>query len=129
MRPALEPGDWLLTRRVRGVPARGTIVVVTIQPGTFLVKRVIGLPGERVVVADGQVHVDGTTLAEPWASGRTAPDSEVEVPSDAVWILGDNRALSSSDSRTIGPVPLPDVGWQAVGIYWPTARAGLIRAG
>lgn len=128
MRPALEPGDWLLARRIRGTPARGAIVVVTVQPGVFLVKRVIGLPGERIVVEDGQVHVDGTTLAEPWVGGRTAPDSVVDVPADAVWVLGDNRALSSSDSRTIGPIPLSDVGWQAVGIYWPGARAGLLSA-
>lgn len=128
MRPALEPGDWVVAQRRRGVPGRGSVVVFTIpdQSGVFLIKRVVGLPGERVTVADGQVHIDGQTLAEPWVSGLTVPDGEDTVPEDAVWVLGDNRALSSADSRTIGPVALDDIGWTALAIYWPSARVSMI---
>jgi len=125
MRPTLEPGDWVIAKRHRGVPRRGAVVVFASpqDPKLLLIKRVIGLPGERVIVADGQVHIDGSTLAETWASARTAPDSDDLVPGDAVWVLGDNRALSSADSRTIGPVRLDEVAWQALAIYWPAARA------
>jgi signal peptidase I len=126
MRPTLEPGDWLVARRIRRAPPRGAIVVFSVDPGTFLVKRAIGLPGERVAIADGQVHIDGATLAEPWVSGRTVPDGEFVVPSDALWVLGDNRSLSAADSRSIGAVPLTDVGWRVMAIYWPAARAALV---
>lgn len=128
MRPALQPGDWLLARRLRRPPARGAVVVLNTAaaPDLSLVKRVIGLPGERVAVAEGQVHIDGTTLAEPWVSGRTTPDLEITVPDGQVWVLGDNRGRSSADSRSIGPVPLDDVGWQVLGVYWPSSRVGLL---
>ena len=127
MRPALEPGDWLLARRLRRVPDRGAVIVfdATAEPGLHLVKRVIGLPGEHVAVADGQVHIDGLTLAEPWVSGHTFPETEVVVPEASVWVLGDNRSQSSSDSRTIGSVALDAVGWRVVAVYWPATRAGL----
>ncbi len=124
MRPALEPGDWVLATRRRGQPARGDIVVFSIANDASLVKRVVGLPGERLTVANGQVHIDGATLAEPWAHGPTRPDLEVALDGDSVFLLGDNRGLSSGDSRTIGPVPVADVGWQVRVIYWPSGRAG-----
>jgi signal peptidase I len=128
MRPALEPGDWLVTQRRRGAPERGDIVVYsrTDEPGRFFIKRIVGLPGERVSISDGQVHIDGLTLAEPWANGPTFPDGDGETPHDAVWVLGDNRALSSGDSRSIGAVALDDIEWKAVAIYWPSSRIGLV---
>ena len=125
MRPALEPGDWVIAKRHRGVPERGVVVVFASPQDRqlMLVKRVIGMPGEQVSVADGQVHIDGSTLAEPWASARTSPDSDDLVPDDAVWVLGDNRALSFADSRTIGAVRLDEITWKALAIYWPSGRA------
>ncbi len=128
MRPTLEPGDWVIARRHRGVPRRGAVVVFASphNPQLLLIKRVIGLPGERITVANGQVHIDGSTLAETWASARTAPDSDNLVPDDAVWVLGDDRALSSADSRTIGPVPVDGVAWRVFAIYWPAGRAAAL---
>lgn len=125
MRPALEPGDWVIAKRHRGVPARGAVVVFASPQDRqlMLIKRVIGLPGEQVTIANGQVHIDGSTLAETWVSAQTAPDSDDLVPDDAVWALGDNRALSSADSRNIGPVALDDIAWKALAIYWPASRA------
>jgi signal peptidase I len=128
MQPTLEHGDWLVARRLERVPPRGAIVIFRQHhdPGMFLVKRVIGLPMEHVTVANGQVHVDGSTLAEPWVSGSTTPTCEASVPQDAVWVLGDNRSRSAGDSRSVGPVPLDDVGWRALAIYWPPDRVGLV---
>ncbi len=128
MRPALEPGDWLMAQRRRGDPVRGDVVVFerVDDPDVFLIKRVIGLPSEHLQVSDGQVHINGVTLAERWASGPTFPDADDHIPEDAVWVLGDNRALSSADSRTTGAVLIADRGWRAVAIYWPSRRVGLL---
>ena len=102
MRPAFEPGDWLIAQRRRGTPGRGDVIVFSApsDPETYLIKRVVGLPGEQITIADGQVHIDGETLAEPWANGPTFPDGDALIPDDSVWVLGDNRGLSSADSRT-----------------------------
>ena len=128
MRPALEDGDWLLAQRFRGTPSRGDIMVFA-PPGEdqiFVIKRVIGLPGEHAEISDGQVHIDGHTLAEPWANGPTFPYAAEHISDDAVWVLGDNRALSSADSRTIGALPIAAIEWKAVAIYWPSRRVGLL---
>jgi signal peptidase I len=96
------------------------------SPGFDLVKRVIGLPGETIVISNGQVHANDAIVAEPWADGPTLPDGEWQLAGDEVFVLGDNRAVSSADSRTIGPVPLAAVGWEVVARYWPLGSAGRI---
>ncbi len=128
MRPTFEPDDWLLAQRARRTPSRGDIVVFThpSYPDWTLIKRVIGLPGERVTVSDGHIHVDGDVVPDPWADGLMAADSDDVVPDDAVWVMADRRAVSSVDSRVLGAIPIADVGWKVIARYWPPTRAGRI---
>ena len=124
MSPTLEPGDWVLAHRLSDAPDRGDIVVFADpgESGMNLVKRVIGLPGELLAVVDGQVSVDGAVLADRWANGITRPDGEWPIPEGHVWMLGDNRGLSRSDGRILGPTPIDTVGWQVIARYWPKGR-------
>ncbi|MCL1692406.1 MAG: signal peptidase I [Actinomycetia bacterium] len=126
MRPNFEPDDWVIAQRRRGVPKRGDVVVFThpSYPDLFILKRVIGLPGERVSSADGQICIDSRVLADPWGDGPMCADSDDVVPGDTVWVLGDNRCGSSVDSRVLGAIPVTDVGWKVVARYWPPGRAG-----
>ena len=126
MAPALQPGDWVIARRISGVPERGDAVIFADPTGSGmnLVKRVIGLPGENVAISNGRVSVDGAILADRWAVGATSPDGEWPVPTDHVWVLGDNRGASRADGRTIGPTPLVEAQWQVVARYWPRNRIG-----
>lgn len=128
MRPAFEPDDWVISQRRRGSPARGDVVVFThpSYPDRFIIKRVIGLPGERISSTDGQVCVDGQVLADPWADGPTCADSDDAVPDGTVWVLGDSRCGSSVDSRVLGAIPIRDIGWKVVARYWPPSRAARI---
>lgn len=128
MSPVLEDGDWVIARRATGRPERGDIVVFD-DPGRsekHLVKRVIGLESETVGIDAGRVTINGALLADRWAKGTTDPDGEWAVPEGHIWVLGDNRGRSSSDSRTVGPVPVGDVRWTVVGRYWPTSRVGSV---
>ena len=126
MRPTFEPDDWVIAQRQCGVPARGDVVVFThpSYPDRFIVKRVIGLPDERVSSTDGQICIDGHVLADPWADGPMCAESDDTVPDGAVWVLGDNRCGSSVDSRVLGAIPFGDVEWKVVARYWPLSRAG-----
>jgi signal peptidase I len=102
MRPTLEPGDVLLTARLhRGTPVRrGDIVVVASSgPAGDLVKRVVGLPGERVEIRGRAVRVDGTLLSEPNARGGGAYRGTFDVPDGAYLLLGDDRD-ASVDARS-----------------------------
>jgi signal peptidase I len=110
MEPTLRSGQRLVVRR-RGTvePVRGDVVLVrSAEVGRVLVKRVIGLPGERIEIdGHGGVRVDGRTIHEPYVGGvpRHGPQQArdfartFEVPKGHLLLLGDNRA-ASSDSRS-----------------------------
>ncbi len=129
MSPTLEHGDWTVARRLSSPPRRGAVVVFPHPHGPDdmeLVKRVVGLPGERIAIANGQVHVDDSVLAEPWADGPTLPDGEWTLGPDEVFVLGDARSSPSVDSRAFGPVDVRTVSWQVGARYWPLQSAGRI---
>ena len=111
MSPTLREGDVVLVSRHAPDVAsleRGDLVVFTMPTdGTRAIKRVVGLPGERVVVLDGELHVDGRRVPESYVDHRFVDGSFTEtyvVPQDAVLVMGDNRP-NSVDSRDYGPVP------------------------
>lgn len=125
MYPTLEPGDYLLVGKPL-TPERGAIVIFPHprRPAFPLIKRVVGLPGEIVEVASGQVKVNGHPLIEPWAYGPTVGEKTWELGSNEVFVLGDNRPASADDSRGIGPLSGDDVAWQVRLRYWPPSRFG-----
>lgn len=103
MEPTLRPGQRLVVRRLRRTErvSRGDIVLVrSPELGRVVVKRAIGLPGERIELGrDGGVRVDGRLLAQPYARPARGPTATYAVPEGRLFLLGDNRA-ASSDSRT-----------------------------
>ena len=128
MRPAFEPDDWLVAVRRCRVPRRGDVVIFThpSRPGLFLIKRVIGLPGEHVSAKNGQIHINARVLADSWGDGPMGAVFDIRVPMGTVWVLGDNRSGSSVDSRVLDAIPLDAVRWKVVARYWPPSRAGRV---
>ena len=101
MSPTLRHGQLVPTRKLRRTTSvqRGDLVVVaSSEVGRHVVKRVIGLPGERLSLRLGQVLVDGRPLAEPYAAPSVFT-AEYDVPEGHFFLLGDNRD-ASSDSRS-----------------------------
>ena len=128
MSPALEPGDYLIAARL-GQLKRGRVVVFAHprRPSFALIKRVVGLPGELVEIASGQVHINGAILAEPWANGPTTGDGTWQLAPDQAFVLGDNRSASADDSRGTGALQLTEVKWQVLFRYWPVSRLGRLH--
>lgn len=78
------------------------------REGFWLVKRVIGLPGEEVRIVDGRVVIDGSDREDLWAGASTVPEGEWKVPPGHMFVLSDARHRTLADSRTLGPVPIAD---------------------
>lgn len=128
MEPTLRAGDYVVATRRRHGVRRGEIVVFEAQgrPGFDVIKRVIALPGGTVEIANGQVHIDGAVLAEPWADGPTYPEGRWDLGHEHVFVLGDRRSASSMDGRSTGPLALSAVPWRVGWRYWPPGRIGRV---
>jgi signal peptidase I len=132
MEPRIDTGELVLINALAyrlGAPRRGDIVAfrhLRTGPSVYL-KRVVGLPGDRVAIERGTVRVNGAKLEEPYV--RFADDrtfGAVTVPPNAYYVLGDNRP-ASEDSRTWGFVPASElIGHAAFGL-WPPGRIGALR--
>jgi signal peptidase I len=132
MEPSLHQNERVIVDKVSyriGEPSRGDIVVFPVEGEPLpLIKRVIGLPGETVQVRDGRVFVNGIVLREPYASGPTFENTKlVHVPTDTVFVMGDNRAPGGSlDSRRLGPIPLSKIMGRARVAIWPPSNWSIL---
>lgn len=130
MEPSLHNGQYLIVSKISylfGEPQRGDIVVF-ISPNNGkedYIKRIIGLPGERVEVRDGAVWINGYRLEEPYLKSPTPYSGVWVLGPDEYFVLGDNRA-NSSDSHTWGPLPRRNIIGKAWLCYWPPQYWGLI---
>ena len=137
-----DPGGWLpQTIPPQDGPIRGALrtamTFVGLLPndsGNHLIKRLIGLPGDRVVCcdADGKLTVNGVVITEPYVFDGNVPSErtfDITVPAGRVWVMGDHRQ-ASEDSRYhddgkggTGSVPVSDVTGRALVLVWPFDRA------
>ncbi len=115
MAPTLDEGDVVLVSRaapsVTDLERGDLVVFADPRDGRRTIKRVVGLPGEEVVVLDGVLHVDGDPVAEPWVDPASVDgyySRTFWVPEDHVFVLGDNRS-NSIDSRDYGAVAADDL--------------------
>ena len=93
------------------------------------IKRVAGVPGDRIMVDHGEVILNGQPLEEPYVPVQYRDErsmSEVTVPEGCYFVLGDHRNLSS-DSRDFGPVARTAIFGKAVFAYWPAGMLGKLR--
>ena len=139
MIPTLEVGDRVLVNKLVydfAQPKRGDIVVFKSEEfgGEDLIKRVVGLPGDKIELRHGKLFLNGKRQDEPYvvnkpcvrAIPKTCSFGPVEVPPGHLFVMGDNRA-NSADSRFIGPIPKKTVVGEAFMRLWPPSRVGLLK--
>ncbi|MDD5291306.1 MAG: signal peptidase I [Patescibacteria group bacterium] len=119
-------------------PERGDIIVFRYpkNPQEFFIKRIIGLPGEKIQIKDGQVRIlnngnpDSFILKEPYLASGTKTysltEDVVSLGEEEYFVLGDNRN-SSKDSRSFGPVNRSFVTGKVVLRGWPFSRITLFK--
>ena len=142
MYPTLDNGDYLVATKLEyhfGNPERGDIVIMRdpYDQSLDFIKRVIGLPGERILIRNGVVYINGRVLHEPYLKGTPAwtvnanltdPGGNPEgmlIPKGFYFVMGDNRN-HSSDSRFFGPVARSAIEARAVFRVLPFGAFGTI---
>ena len=128
MEDTLLTGDIALSLHAGREPAFGDVVECRFpgRTGTY-VKRLIGLPGDRVSFSGGTLKRNGTVTAEPWISSQTE-DFEITLGTDEYLALGDNRAESwDSRAEDMGLLPRSGIRGRVVWILWPFGRIGPVN--
>jgi signal peptidase I len=97
---------------------------------TNFIKRVVGVPGDRLSVREGRVYINGRRQDEPWIRPDASCDicnlpQEIRIPTGMYFMMGDNRG-ESADSREWGPVPKKWMIGQAFMTYWPPGKIGAL---
>jgi len=133
MEPTLESHEWLFVNKIGyrlGKPERGDVVILK-DPSTdedrkdYLVKRIIGVPGDRIEIRGGQLYVNGELQVEAYTDvqiegGDYGP---AEVEAGRYFIMGDNRhGGASKDSRQFGTVPGSLIKGEAEFVLWPITK-------
>lgn len=131
MLPTLHEGQFILVSKMAykfDKPQIGDIVVFHAppEPGEDFIKRVIGTGGDTVAIENGFVSVNGIELDEGYIAAAPDYSGTWDVPQDKIFVLGDNRNLSS-DSHKWGYVPMDQVVGKAVVIYWPINEFNILQ--
>lgn len=124
MEPGLHNSQYVLVNKLAYLfhaPERGDVIVFHFPRDTNedLIKRVIGVPGDVIVIDSKTVRVNGVLLNEPYIMAPFNPaGTKLVVPPNAYFVMGDNRPVSD-DSRDWGFVPKNYIVGKAVFVYWP----------
>lgn len=141
MEPNFEDREYLVVDELSYYfrePLRGEVVIFRYPKDTrqFFIKRIIGLPGDRVVIKNGRVsivnsaHQEGMLVEETYLfppNRPTHPETDVTVPEEQFFVLGDNRDFSS-DSRVWGFLPKTLIVGKALFRAWPPGKLGTIKS-
>lgn len=140
--PSMEPNffdkDYLIIEEISyrfRQPERGEVIVFEspTQPGNYLIKRVIGLPGERIVIRGGEIFIypkssSSFKLKEDYLTPGLSTGGEIDqqLGVDEYFVLGDNRSVSL-DSRTFGPVKRKKIIGRAWLRGWPLDKLAIFE--
>ncbi|BCB03334.1 signal peptidase I [Bacillus sp. KH172YL63] len=140
MMPTLHNGDRMIVSKL-GAPERFDIVVFHAPEKKDYIKRVIGLPGDKVAYKNDTLYINGKAYPEPYlneykdqlSDGVLTEDftltdltGEETVPEGEIFVMGDNRRFSK-DSRHIGTVRIDEVIGDTKVIYWPVKDIGFVK--
>ncbi len=139
MEPNFLNGDYLIVDELSLLlrnPERNEVVVLKLpNNSSFLIKRIIGLPNEKIEIKEGKIRVfneknnDGFILKEKFINETpiTYPDAKITLKNNEYFFLGDNRE-KSLDSRMLGSIPKSNIIGRAFIRLWPIQSIGLLTA-
>jgi signal peptidase I len=139
MYPNFHDKEFILTDKIsyrRVDPARGDVIIFHAPPpyDSDFIKRIIGLPGETIMINNGEVYINGKKLDEPYIPQNYVTSEKsflrdgvpYDIPEGYYMVMGDNRGFSS-DSREWGPIAKKAIVGKAWLRYWPPDQMGFVK--
>ncbi len=120
----LEGKEFMILNKL-GTPERYDIVVLDAR-NDELIKRVYGLPGEKITIENNTIYINDKKIEDVYAYGETSNYETITLKDDEYFVLGDNRAVSL-DSRTIGPIKKSQIKGTTNFIIYPFNRFGKLK--
>ena len=121
----LKSGDVMLLYKMASIERNDIVVVGPEVQGSNIIKRVIGMPGEKIKCTDGIIYINDKKYNDKYAYGMTSDFEEVTLDDDEYFVLGDTR-LVSEDSRIFGPIEEDTIKGQASIVLYPFNKIGKV---
>ena len=122
----LLDGEILILNKLASINRYDVVVVKLQNDDDVIIKRVYGMPGEKIEINHSDIYINGKKIKDKYALGKTQDYAEITLGDDEYFVLGDNREISK-DSRIIGPINKKDIKGQTVLRLFPIKKIGLIN--
>lgn len=121
----LNDNDIVLLSKLSSIDRFDIIVLKENDNNATIIKRVIGMPGDKVKIRNNKIYINNKIIEDEYAYGETSDYDEITLGDDEYFVLGDNR-LISKDSRYFGAIKKSDIKGKAVFRLFPFTRFGSI---
>jgi signal peptidase I len=137
MHPTYKNGEYLMANKLTyrfGEPQRGDVIIFQYSDTQDFIKRIVGIPGDTIMIKDGNVFINGQQLNEDdyisesvyTRGGDYLSEGEtISIGEEEYFVLGDNRP-HSSDSRTFGPISESKIKGKAWIVYLPISEFRIV---
>lgn len=127
MYPTLQDKEFMILNKISLKQGINRFDIVVVQENNkYIIKRVIGLPGESVMYKDSKLYINGKVIEDNYSKTTTNDFDNVILGENEYFVMGDNRAVSS-DSRIIGPVNIKNIKGKTNLIIFPFNKMGTVE--
>lgn len=127
MYPTLQDKEFMILNKISLKQGINRFDIVVVQENNkYIIKRVIGLPGESVMYKDSKLYINGKVIEDNYSKTTTNDFDNVVLGENKYFVMGDNRAVSS-DSRIIGPVNIKNIKGKTNLIIFPFNKMGTVE--
>ena len=127
MHPTLQDKEFMILNKISLKQGINRFDIVVVQENNkYIIKRVIGLPGESVMYKDSKLYINGKVIEDNYSKTTTNDFDNVVLGENEYFVMGDNRAVSS-DSRIIGPVNIKNIKGKTNLIIFPFNKMGTVE--
>ena len=126
MDKTLSDGEIMILYKQGHIDREDIVVIDKSVEGSYIIKRVIAMPGEKIKCEDNTIYINGDKYADEFAFGQTFDFEEITLKNDEYFVLGDNR-LVSKDSRYFGPINSKNIMGTTNFVLFPFNKIGIVK--